>query len=340
MRKPLLLLIFVVMAGFHVDASAALRKQPSLSPLSFDGSQAQSGSSQNSTAQGKEGPLDLEQIKELINLLPDTSVARLIVRRGINFRLNEETMEDLRRSGMGREALAALHAFMSNRPPSVVLRASKTSLMPGERMTLTADINDPDGDKLQLRWLSNAGKIIGDGLSIEFDSSGVDISAGPLEITVSITVSDLKGGFASDSKSVTVAIPQAEAESREGSENISPPEADAKMALAVGSEGKYMIVSLTGNSGSSSSSPIGSIEVHLKMNNGIVEVKDLTGILPGRPCRVDFTGIKNVAEGSFKEPPGIANRWSTVTIRFRIKDPKREAHFVIGWKVLDEPFAR
>jgi hypothetical protein len=325
MWKPLLFLTLIVTAVLRADfatEAGSLKR-------------GQSGRSQNPSPL-KESPLDLDQIKELIKDLPDTAIAGLMVKRGINFKLDEETINGLKSVGAGPQTLQVLRTFMSNRQPSVQLQVDKSSVMLGQSITMTAVVKDPDGDELQHRWVSNAGRIKGDGLTVELDTSEIDLSVGQLQVTVTITVSDLKGGFASDSKSVTILSSQAEAKtSSDRRENISPQEPSEEMVLESASEGKDTLITLSGSSGTSSTSPLGSIEVRLKLNNGIVEVKSLTGKLPGVQCRLAFTGIKNVSKGSFKETPDRFNLWSKVIVRFRIKDPKQEVHFVIGWEVLD-----
>jgi hypothetical protein len=286
-------------------------------------------------AERKEAPLDFEQVRELIEPMPDAGLANQIRQRGINFKLSEALLVDLEKSGAGSETLRALRSLLSNNEPSVVLHVSQKETLPGETLTLTAEASDPDRDELLYRWLTNAGKINGNKSTVELDTSNINVDGGPVQVTVSVTVSDRKGGFASDRQTLTVANIASEGGYRKDAENGSSDKRDNEMLLETATEGKYLIVKLTGKS-SVTAGPIGSIEVSLNMRNGVAEVENLTGMLPGVPCRVDFVGLNNVADGSFKEPPGIDNDWGEVVLRIRVKDYKRIIRFVVGWKALNE----
>lgn len=111
------------------------------------------------------------------------------------------------------------------------------------------------------------------------------------------------------------------------------PRSDAAMSMTVSNEGKFFIVSLTGAS-EQISTPSGSVEVTLDPNGSSITLRRVIGLLPGVPCRVDFVPLENVAEPSFKEPPGIHNQWRTVAVRIRPKDHKRAVKFSIYWQTL------
>jgi len=277
--------------------------------------------------------LDFDQISELIDVVPDSGLARQISERGINFRLSAELITTLKDSGGGPATMAALRSFMSNSQPTVVLRLSRTRATPGSRLTLRAEAADPDGDDISYRWLSSVGEIVGDGPTVELDTSGIDMSKGLLLIGVSVTISDRKGGFASDSKTVTVSDESDERAAGAGGSLHS--ESGSEMSLEATIEGKDILVRIEGGA-RRSVSQIGSLEVSLSMNNGRIEVNKLIGGLLGVPCRVDFAGLENIVAGSFKEPPGADNQWRRAVVRIRIKDPKRVIRFVIGSKVLNE----
>jgi hypothetical protein len=109
--------------------------------------------------------------------------------------------------------------------------------------------------------------------------------------------------------------------------------ADDAMTIAVSSEGKYLLVSLTGASGQSATAT-GSVEVTLAPNDSSGHRGQVVGLLPGVPCRVNVVPLENVGESSFKEPPGISNQWRAVAVRFRPKNLKRAVRFLISWQVI------
>jgi len=305
-------------------------------PLATRDALPQSGRSVNTPP--RETPLDVDQIKGLLEVMPDAGIASQVKKRGINFKIDEDLIGNPEEAGVGPETLAALRAFLSDRPPAVKLRADETTVASARLLPLTAEATDPDGDEIQYRWLTNAGRIVGEGRDVELDTSGIDIASGQLLVTVSVTVSDGKGGFASDSKVLTVrgAPANAAGSSEEGDDSSG--ESGGKMLLKSYVDGKYLIITLAGRSGSPPG-PLGSIEVSLDVSGGSALVKSLTGFLPGVPCRVDLVGLTNLAEGSFADTPGVDNKWGKVIVRLRVKDPKRVVRFVIGWKVLNEAAA-
>lgn len=111
---------------------------------------------------------------------------------------------------------------------------------------------------------------------------------------------------------------------------------DSAMSIETLKDGKHLIVSLTGKSGDPAAT-LGAVNVMLTANGNFFNVGNVTGLLPGFPCQVDFVRIENVAEYSFKEAPGTGNRWSRVVVRVRPKDSKRPVHFSVIWKALQSP---
>jgi len=294
-------------------------------PPVYGGGLTQAGRLRPAKAQERETPLDVNQVLELIEVMPDTGLASQIMKRGINFTMSESLIERLK--GAGPETLTILRSFLSNKAPEVSLRISDAKLTRGLKLNLHAVASDADGDEILYRWLSNTGNIFGDGSEAVLDTSGIDTGNGQVLVTVSVTVSDRRGGFASDSKVVTIESERAAAAS-----------ATVAMSPEVSTEGKYLIMTLTGRAGVAPGQ-VGSIEVSLGPGRESPEVRKLTGILPGVPCRVEFLGLNNIAEGSFIEPPGIDNEWGTVVVRIKVKDQKRVTNFAIGWKLLKEPSA-
>jgi hypothetical protein len=283
---------------------------------------SQAGKFRPANTQERETPLDVNQVLELIDVMPDAGLASQIMKRGINFTMSQSLIERL--NGAGPQTLTTLRTFLSNKAPEVSLRISDAKLTRGLKLSLNAVASDADGDKILYRWLSNTGNISGDGSEAMLDTSGIDTGNGQVLVTVSVTVSDRRGGFASDSKVVTIE-----------SERASAASANVVMSPEVWTEGKYLIVTLTGRAGVAPGL-VGSIEVSLGPSRESPEVRELTGILPGVPCRVEFVGLNNIAESSFVEPPGIDNEWGAVVVRIKVKDQKRVTNFVIGWKLLKE----
>lgn len=268
-------------------------------------------------AQSGESPLDEGQLVELIGVMPDAGLASLISRRGINFKIGEEPIGRLQGAGAGPKTLTILRGFLSNSVPRVVLEAADAKLAPGGRLRLFARASDDDGDGLLYGWLSNNGQVSAEGPEAVLDASGIEAGGGQVLVTVSVTVSDRRGGFASDRLVVTVESPRPR-----------PP----VMAVEVVPDGKDFIVTLSGKA-LEVPGPVGSIEVSLDLSGRAGGVRKLTGLLPGVRCRLDFAGLSNIAQHSFVSTPRFDNEWGRVVVRIKVKDAKRAASFVIGWKV-------
>ncbi|HEY8459485.1 MAG TPA: PKD domain-containing protein [Blastocatellia bacterium] len=81
-----------------------------------------------------------------------------------------------------------------------LLRASSSTVCVGDKVTLTATASDPNGDSLLYSWKSSGGQIIGQGVSVQFDTTGLE----PGDYVVTVEVNDGRGGAASDSKTIRV----------------------------------------------------------------------------------------------------------------------------------------
>ena len=83
----------------------------------------------------------------------------------------------------------------ANASPHIArLTPSETSLAPGVSCTVTCTASDPDGDALTYTWTAADGVISGSGSTITWEAPEDEGS-----YTISVTVSDGKGGTASDS---------------------------------------------------------------------------------------------------------------------------------------------
>jgi hypothetical protein len=110
-------------------------------------------------------------------------------------------------------------------------------------------------------------------------------------------------------------------------------QADAQMSIETLKDGKYLVISFTGKSGDVAAK-IGALDVMMGVNDNSFPARNVTGMLPGVPCEINFVRIENVAEFSLKESPAPSNQWGKVVVRVRPKDAKRPVHFSINWKAL------
>jgi hypothetical protein len=122
-----------------------------------------------------------------------------------------------------------------------------------------------------------------------------------------------------------------------------PFQRDYAMQAQASFEGKFVVVVLAGRS-SDAVNALGAVDITLRVGGGQAQVINISGMLTGYPCQVDFVRLENVAEYSFVEPPGAANQWARAVVRLRPKDSKRPVHFLINWKSLrsavsDRPLA-
>jgi len=103
--------------------------------------------------------------------------------------------------------------ILPNQPPTValglgavapgstdVLRQSASTVCAGDKVALTATASDPDGDTLLYSWTSTGGRIVGDGVNTQFDTTGL----APGDYTITVEVNDGCGCVAFDSKTIRV----------------------------------------------------------------------------------------------------------------------------------------
>jgi outer membrane protein OmpA-like peptidoglycan-associated protein len=103
--------------------------------------------------------------------------------------------------------------ILPNQPPTValgvggvsqgqsdLLRESASTVCAGDRVALNATASDPDGDTLLYSWNATGGRIVGDGASTSFDTTGL----APGEYTITVQVDDGCGCVAFDSKTIRV----------------------------------------------------------------------------------------------------------------------------------------
>jgi outer membrane protein OmpA-like peptidoglycan-associated protein len=81
----------------------------------------------------------------------------------------------------------------------------RTTILPGESVRVRATASDPDGDPLTYEWSASAGRVSGTGATASFDSTGM---TPPASATVTVRVSDGRGGTASSDCPVRMNAPQ------------------------------------------------------------------------------------------------------------------------------------
>jgi hypothetical protein len=103
---------------------------------------------------------------------------------------------------------------LPNQPPTValglgtvqkgsddLLRESASTVCVGDKVQLSATASDPDGDTLLYSWTATGGRIVGEGTSTQFDTTGL----APGDYTITVEVNDGCGCVAFDSKTIRVA---------------------------------------------------------------------------------------------------------------------------------------
>ncbi|HEY2647042.1 MAG TPA: PKD domain-containing protein, partial [Candidatus Acidoferrales bacterium] len=91
-----------------------------------------------------------------------------------------------------------------NHPPTITCSTDRNSVFAGERVHISTNASDPDGDPLTYTWRANSGRIVGNGASVDFDSTGL----APGNYTITVRVDDGRGGAADCSSTVEVkAVP-------------------------------------------------------------------------------------------------------------------------------------
>ena len=109
----------------------------------------------------------------------------------------------------GRAAEPAAVIPPANHPPTVTLASDRSEILPGETGTLRATASDPDGDMMTYDWSATAGRVTGSGATATLDFGGV---TPPSSSTVTVRVSDGRGGSESATTTVRLLEPARPAE--------------------------------------------------------------------------------------------------------------------------------
>jgi outer membrane protein OmpA-like peptidoglycan-associated protein len=88
-------------------------------------------------------------------------------------------------------------------PPTVSCTANPTTIMPGERSTITCNATSPDNLPLTYNYSASSGQVTGDGPQAQFDSTG----AQPGTVTIKCEVTDSRGDKGDGTTTVEVQQP-------------------------------------------------------------------------------------------------------------------------------------
>ena len=89
----------------------------------------------------------------------------------------------------------------ANNNPTVNCEIERSVILPGESVRVRANANDVDGDTLTYEWSTTAGRIVGSGPSVTFESTGM---APGSSATITVRVTDGRGGSATSTCSVRI----------------------------------------------------------------------------------------------------------------------------------------
>jgi outer membrane protein OmpA-like peptidoglycan-associated protein len=106
----------------------------------------------------------------------------------------------------GNFATSSQHVTVTPKPippPTMACTSARPSILPGERVGITASVKDESGTGLTYTWRTTGGKIIGSGPSVVFDSTGL----APGTYTVTGRVENAKGQASDCQAQVTVQAP-------------------------------------------------------------------------------------------------------------------------------------
>jgi outer membrane protein OmpA-like peptidoglycan-associated protein len=92
----------------------------------------------------------------------------------------------------------------SNNNPTVVCEIERSEILPGESVRVRANASDADGDTLTYEWSTTAGRIVGSGASVTFESTGM---APGSSATITVRVTDGRGGSATSTCTVRLRAP-------------------------------------------------------------------------------------------------------------------------------------
>ena len=104
------------------------------------------------------------------------------------------------RGGSASSAVTVRVEPKPNHPPTITCTADRSSVFASEKVHITTNASDPDGDPLTYTWRANAGQIVGDGAAVDLDTSGL----APGNYSVTVRVDDGRGGAADCSSTVEV----------------------------------------------------------------------------------------------------------------------------------------
>jgi outer membrane protein OmpA-like peptidoglycan-associated protein len=80
-------------------------------------------------------------------------------------------------NGAGNTSNCSANVVVQPKPappaPTMSCTANPSSVLAGERASITANVNDPSGSALTYTWQTNGGQIVGDGASIQLDTAGL-----------------------------------------------------------------------------------------------------------------------------------------------------------------------
>jgi outer membrane protein OmpA-like peptidoglycan-associated protein len=93
----------------------------------------------------------------------------------------------------------------ANQNPTVNCEVERSQILPGETVRVRANASDADGDTLTYEWSASQGRITGQGANATFDSTGV---TPPATVTITVKVTDGRGGTAQSTCTVRVAAPE------------------------------------------------------------------------------------------------------------------------------------
>jgi len=107
------------------------------------------------------------------------------------------------------EAAAVEVAPPANQPPSVSCAASRTEVLPGEAVTISATGSDPENGPLTYEWTATGGRVTGSGAGATLDFTG---AAPPANATITVRVTDDHGLTATSDCTVRLIEPAKPAE--------------------------------------------------------------------------------------------------------------------------------
>lgn len=105
--------------------------------------------------------------------------------------------------GSGMNSVQVIVGPKAPPPPTMSCSIDRPNVIAGEKVTVTAQVNDQTGTALTYEWVANGGKISGSGASIQLDTTGL----WPGKFTVTGRVDNAKGGAADCNANVTIQPP-------------------------------------------------------------------------------------------------------------------------------------